>query len=69
MNHALAFYRGKKVFITGDTGFKGSWLSMLMLNLGAEIRGYGLPPSLVGATTRNWKLANYSIMLMVILEI
>lgn len=38
------FYRGKKVFITGHTGFKGTWLSRMLVNLGAEVTGYGLEP-------------------------
>jgi CDP-glucose 4,6-dehydratase len=37
-------FRNKKVLITGDTGFKGSWLSMLCLHLGAEVYGYALDP-------------------------
>ncbi len=39
------FYRGKKVFITGNTGFKGAWLSQILLLLGAEITGYSLEPT------------------------
>ena len=39
-----AFYQNKKVFITGHTGFKGSWLTALLYNLGAEITGYALSP-------------------------
>lgn len=38
------FYKGKKVLITGDTGFKGSWLALWLIELGAEIYGYALPP-------------------------
>lgn len=38
------FWRGKKVFITGHTGFKGSWLCLLLHFLGAEITGYSLSP-------------------------
>lgn len=38
----LSFYRGKKVFITGHTGFKGSWLCKVLANAGAEITGYSL---------------------------
>jgi CDP-glucose 4,6-dehydratase len=37
-------YKGKKVLITGDTGFKGSWLAMWLMELGAEVYGYALPP-------------------------
>ncbi len=38
-------YKGKKVFITGNTGFKGSWLSIWLKELGAEVYGYALRPS------------------------
>ena len=37
-------YKGKKVFITGHTGFKGSWLSLWLLQLGAIVKGYALRP-------------------------
>lgn len=38
-------FSGKKVFITGHTGFKGSWLAFLLHEMGAEVCGYALPPS------------------------
>lgn len=38
------FWRGRKVFVTGHTGFKGSWLCLWLQNLGAEITGYALKP-------------------------
>jgi len=38
------FWKNKKVFITGNTGFKGSWLSIILSDLGAEVRGYALKP-------------------------
>ena len=38
------FYQGKNVFVTGHTGFKGSWLSAWLLKLGANVTGYALPP-------------------------
>jgi CDP-glucose 4,6-dehydratase len=37
-------YSGKNVLITGDTGFKGSWLAIWLLKLGARVTGFGLPP-------------------------
>jgi CDP-glucose 4,6-dehydratase len=37
-------YKNKKVLITGDTGFKGSWLALWLLELGADVYGYSLPP-------------------------
>lgn len=41
----LNFYKGKQVFITGHTGFKGSWLCTMLLLAGAEVTGYALPPA------------------------
>lgn len=36
----LNFYKGKKVLVTGHTGFKGSWMSCVLVNAGAEVIGY-----------------------------
>lgn len=38
----ISFYKGKKVLITGHTGFKGSWLCRILVNAGAEVTGYSL---------------------------
>ncbi len=38
------FFHGKKVFITGHTGFKGSWLCLWLSRLGADVTGYALDP-------------------------
>ena len=38
------FWRGKRVLVTGDSGFKGSWLALWLNELGAEIHGISLPP-------------------------
>lgn len=40
----LSFYQGKKVFVTGHTGFKGAWLCKMLANAGAEVTGYALNP-------------------------
>jgi len=44
VNLDAAFYKGKRVLVTGHTGFKGSWLCKLLLTLGAEVSGYALEP-------------------------
>jgi CDP-glucose 4,6-dehydratase len=41
------FWRSRRVFLTGHTGFKGSWLSLWLQNLGANVTGYALQPSTV----------------------
>lgn len=40
----MSFWQGRKVFVTGHTGFKGSWLSLWLQSLGAEVTGYALNP-------------------------
>jgi CDP-glucose 4,6-dehydratase len=41
---AADFWRGRSVFITGHTGFKGAWLSLWLSTLGAKVYGFSLPP-------------------------
>ncbi len=50
-----AFWRGKRVFLTGHTGFKGSWLSLWLQSMGAEVTGYALSPP---TNPSLYKLAN-----------
>ena len=38
------FWKDKRVFLTGHTGFKGSWLSLWLVSLGAKVKGYALNP-------------------------
>src|SRR5580658_10123446 len=39
-----AFWKGRRVFLTGHTGFKGGWLALWLAHLGANVRGYALDP-------------------------
>lgn len=49
LHQVLESFFGKRVFVTGHTGFKGSWLVFLLKELGADVMGFALPP----ATTPN----------------
>lgn len=40
MGFSLDFYKDKKILLTGHTGFKGSWMSVMLINAGAEVIGY-----------------------------
>lgn len=46
MHHRVntEFWAGKRVFVTGHTGFKGSWLSLWLQSMGAEVKGFALAP-------------------------
>ena len=44
MDSIFKSYKNKKVFITGHTGFKGTWLTSILIDLGADIMGYSLEP-------------------------
>lgn len=43
----MSFYKGKRVLLTGHTGFKGSWMSRVLVNAGAVLTGYSLEPPTV----------------------
>ena len=73
-------YKGRKVLITGHTGFKGSWLSLLLYQLGAEVFGYALEPPTKPSlfeeariqdimTSYNGDVRNYDYLLKVIHKI
>jgi CDP-glucose 4,6-dehydratase len=51
-------YRGRRVLITGHTGFKGSWLALWLQELGADITGIALPPN---TSPNHWDLINLDI--------
>jgi CDP-glucose 4,6-dehydratase len=52
------WYRGRRVFLTGHTGFKGSWLAMWLRDAGAVVTGYALPPEHEGGRPSLFELAN-----------
>jgi CDP-glucose 4,6-dehydratase len=54
----LGFYKNKKIFITGHTGFKGTWLCRVLLRAGAEITGFALEPPTVPSLFIQTKTAN-----------
>ena len=54
---SLDVYKGKRVLITGHTGFKGSWLCEWLLALGAEVHGFALPPPTRPSLFNQLKLA------------
>lgn len=45
LNYFANIFSGKKIFITGHTGFKGSWLAFILHEAGAEVMGFALPPT------------------------
>lgn len=45
MENYSSFYKGKRILVTGATGFKGSWLSALLVSLGAKVYGTGFKPN------------------------
>lgn len=59
-----SFYRGKRVLVTGHTGFKGTWLCEILLEMGAEVSGYALEPptvpSLFGLTGMSGRMPSFS---------
>jgi CDP-glucose 4,6-dehydratase len=53
------FWKGKKVFVTGHTGFKGTWLCIWLKVLGAKVYGYSLAPSTSPSIFKLTKLENF----------
>ncbi|MDY3768457.1 MAG: CDP-glucose 4,6-dehydratase [Sphaerochaetaceae bacterium] len=51
-------YKGKRVFVTGHTGFKGSWLSLWLTKLGAEVCGYSLEPNTTPSMFKELNIQN-----------
>ena len=53
------FYKGRTVLVTGHTGFKGSWLTRILVNLGAKVVGYSLEAPTNPSLFYEAKLADY----------
>lgn len=51
-------YKGKKVFLTGHTGFKGSWLSLWLTSLGADVCGFSLIPNTIPSMFKELNIEN-----------
>lgn len=58
VNMFKGVYKGRKVLVTGHTGFKGSWLSLWLSSLGAEVIGLSLPPN---TNPNHWDLLKLNI--------
>jgi CDP-glucose 4,6-dehydratase len=54
----FSFYKNKKVFVTGHTGFKGTWLCRVLLQAGAEVTGYALGPPTTPSLYEQTKTGN-----------
>ena len=54
----LSFWKNKKVFVTGHTGFKGSWMIFFLKELGCKVAGYSLAPKKKDIIFKNSKLKN-----------
>ena len=52
------FWKNRRVFLAGHTGFKGSWLTLWLSSLGAEVTGYALSPPTTPSLFDQAKLAN-----------
>ena len=59
--NACEFWRGRRVLVTGHTGFKGGWLALWLQRLGAEVTGFALRrrPSRAYSTWRSWSIADH----------
>ena len=57
-NYLKNLFSGKKILVTGHTGFKGSWLAFLLKEMGADVMGFALPPTTAvnhfDADKRHW---------------
>ena len=55
------FWKNKKVFLTGHTGFKGAWLSLYLKSMGAKVTGFALPPPVMEPNLYNLAQVNRHI--------
>ena len=56
MNSIINSFKGKRVFITGHTGFKGSWLTFLLTEIGADVMGFSLPPDIAATNPSHFEM-------------
>lgn len=65
----MEFYKGKRVFVTGHTGFKGSWLCRILLKAGAIVTGYSIPAPTNPSLFELSELSNQENMTSIIADI
>ncbi|MEA0983786.1 CDP-glucose 4,6-dehydratase, partial [Salmonella enterica subsp. enterica serovar Enteritidis] len=53
------YWQGKRVFVTGYTGFKGSWLSLWLSEMGAIVKGYALEAQTVPSLFEIFRLSDF----------
>jgi len=58
MTDVFKSLKGKRIFLTGHTGFKGTWLTFILTEIGAEVMGYALEPELEYSHFNNLNLRN-----------
>ena len=69
MNQLKKFYKNKKIFITGHTGFKGAWLTSTLIEFGSNIMGYSVKDEEQGfikAFVTTIKLKTYTLIFLII---
>ena len=62
MQKTLKSFKGKRVFITGHTGFKGSWLAFILQEIGAKVMGFALPPQ---TEPNHFNLLDFSVCISI----
>ncbi len=65
----LSFYQGKRVLLTGNTGFKGSWMTHILLSAGAKVFGYARKPPTTPALFTAAGIENHALLTQVYADV